>query len=83
MLAYLFAYGQVWLVIFGACFLVAAGFLYVLLRGLRTGVMPIYRGYPYVRERNPAAFRAAALVNAMTIVILVATPFYALWKYHP
>jgi hypothetical protein len=69
-----------WAVIFGLSFLMAAGFLFVLLRGLRTGVMPLYRGPPYRRDQNPTGFRIAAIGNAIAILVLAMTPIYLALK---
>jgi hypothetical protein len=42
--------------------------------------MPLGRNLVIHRERQPVAFRAAAALHTLNILVLVGLPFYIVWK---
>jgi hypothetical protein len=72
------AIAPTYFVIFGASLLVSAGFGCVLLIGLRTG-----RFGPWsfiLRDRYPTLFRLDVMKLVLIIIVLLAAPFYIVWK---
>jgi hypothetical protein len=67
--------------IFAIAFAVAATFAWVLVRGLRSGVLPQYRGGWVVRERNPGWYWITAAIYALGALGIAAIPIWSLWRY--
>lgn len=60
---------------------VAMMMVWIIARGIRTGVMPTYSGHPIQRSHQPRAFWVHAAVYAGVVIIILAGPLLLQLKY--